>query len=222
MIRSAHAAGHGFTIDSLGVEIHSPLDLARPRGDRRPSPGRSGRHTSICSGSSMWVRSAAPGQRCTIACQWPAVIARIRSAWRTSCSVSGWASCLPKSSPSSRMIATDSLDAGQPAAAEMPAERTTKPWSSNSSMRHFLNLRQPLPHQQLGHRAAARVAGADEQHHRAGQTLQRAFGDDAFAQDFEAIVVHSHHRRRLPVAARPIVQDQRHVVADRLAGLPRP
>ena len=57
--------------------------------------------------------------------------------------------------------------------------------SSSSSSVHFKRLAKLVAHQQLGHRAAAGVAGANEQHHDAGQPPQRGFADDALAEHLE-------------------------------------
>ena len=183
-------------------------------GGRRRLAGRSGRPRRCIRAATSSVRSAAFGQRSTIDCMWLCVMARIRSAWRTNCSVSGWASCRDRSRPCSRITCTASDVGGQPGAAAMPAEMTDTPRVLQLVQRALQALGQTLAHQQLGHRAAARVAGANEQHHDARQPPQRRFADDALAQNLELIVLDAHDRRRLPVAARTVVEHHGHVAVE--------
>ena len=86
----------------------------------------------------------------------------------------------------------------------------------------LLELGELLPHQQFGHRAAAGVAGADEQDHRAGQSLERAFGDDAFAEDLEVIVVDPHDATRAAHSGRVHRRESAPHRRPRTCGLPRP
>ena len=114
------------------------------------------------------------------------------------------------------MTCTASDVGGQPGAAAIPAEITETPCSSNASALHFKHFAKLWLHQQFGHRTAARVAGANEQYHHAGQPSQCGFADHPLAQHFQVIVFNSHDRRWLPVAAGAVVEHHRDIAVERL------
>ena len=66
-------------------------------------------------------------------------------------------------------------------------------WAAPQSFGHR------LAEQRLGHRAAAGVAGADEQNDYARQPLERLLRDDALAEHFKMVVVDSDDARRLTI-----------------------
>ena len=166
----------------FGMMFHAGRQSAPRSGDRRRRSARSDRPRRLRSGISMRVRSAASGQRSTIDCRWLCVIVRIKSAWRTSCSVSGCASWRDQVEA---VLAHHLHGFGRRRATGRG--RDAGRHHHDAAILQLVELAlqafgQLCAHQQLGHRAAARVAGADEQHHDAGQPLERRFADDAFAQ----------------------------------------
>ena len=149
----------------------------------------------------------------------PSVIATRWSAWATRSGLIGWLAWRVRSPPSSCTMATASSAAGPPGAADSPADCTRYPRCRQFIRRAPDPLSKQFLEQGLGHRTAARVAGADEDNQATRQASKQFARDDSLTNHFPGRAVDAHGRGGATVARRAIVDDEVHAVSFRLQDL---